>query len=866
MTFARTKIQPPRPRAGLIDRQALEVRLADALATRRVSLLCAPAGYGKTSLLARALARLPQDFAIAWISADEGDDLLGILECLLEALEPYDPPWRSAPQTLLQRAVAADAELRLVAAELINTLEACEVGHGVIVIDDLHRIEDPSLYGFLDALLERLGARWSLAFASRIEPPVSLARLRATGELAEFRQLQLRFAQEEARQLALHLGLDATQADRAFERTQGWPAGLGMAISTAGQSAQVWREGERSIIEYLLVEVLDRQRPELADFLLSASVLHELDAERCAAVSGYPDAAALLDETERLGLLSVSLEAPVPVLRLHDLFREALQQRLALRAPARLRELRRRAAATEPDALRRIALLIAAGELQAAATLVLAAVPERLARTGPASVMHLLHAFPTTFREESPQLLLVRGLVGWVGWDFLAMLDLFERARLSFEASGDSAGASLAGAYSAHGLIMSGRLDEAQALLQQLGGRVLPLETRALVLNAFYWLAIDQGRMREVAAIHAEQLELLQRSRSIALAYQTSPPLRLPGLPGVTRNLARHGDWLLEVGGEEPTPLRPLGILSHAWVAAWQGRLDEAHQLREQARAEAAWSGNSGAVMAHLLTHAAFSFAMSGQNEEAIAAARERASRQRHTGGWASYIIATLVARITGACGDANELRQALADARALAAQLQASGTRPNTILLEPAAAQLAWLEGRIEEAASGWRHALRDESAMDVYGLVAETRVRLALALLRLGDMAGAAKALQPALDVGREEQAPGGALMAGAALRELAAVHWGGELPDACESQLQEWAQMLEQPRDAAGGTDAGLSPRELEVLARIAAGEGNKHIARALDLSPHTVKRHVANILGKLGVETRGQAAASYNAMVR
>ncbi len=197
MTFARTKIQPPRPRTDSIDRGSLELRLAAALAGTRVSLLCAPAGYGKTTLLARALSRLPADCAIAWFSADEGDGLQDALECLLAALEPFDPPWRSAPETLLARVADSDAEQRSVANDIINTLDACEVPHGVLVLDDLHRIDDPAFFRFLDLLIARIGQRWSFALASRVEPPLALARLRAGGDLAEFRQLQLRFALEE---------------------------------------------------------------------------------------------------------------------------------------------------------------------------------------------------------------------------------------------------------------------------------------------------------------------------------------------------------------------------------------------------------------------------------------------------------------------------------------------------------------------------------------------------------------------------------------------------------------------------------------------------------------------------------------------
>src|SRR6185295_18129762 len=106
MTFAHTKIQRPRPRAGLLlPRPALEAELVAALLSHRAVLLCAPAGYGKTALLVRALDQLPERHAAAWISLDLGDDLLRLLECLVAALEAVDPPWRTAPEGLIARAM-----------------------------------------------------------------------------------------------------------------------------------------------------------------------------------------------------------------------------------------------------------------------------------------------------------------------------------------------------------------------------------------------------------------------------------------------------------------------------------------------------------------------------------------------------------------------------------------------------------------------------------------------------------------------------------------------------------------------------------------------------------------------------------------
>jgi LuxR family maltose regulon positive regulatory protein len=118
MTFARTKIQPPTPRSAYVDRGRVQAQLADALLTRRVALLCAPAGYGKTTLLAQQITLLPAGCAVAWVSADSGDDLQRLLDCMLAALEPFDPPWRTAPEALVARVDGTDTVQRAVAAEI----------------------------------------------------------------------------------------------------------------------------------------------------------------------------------------------------------------------------------------------------------------------------------------------------------------------------------------------------------------------------------------------------------------------------------------------------------------------------------------------------------------------------------------------------------------------------------------------------------------------------------------------------------------------------------------------------------------------------------------------------------------------------
>ena len=857
--FPRTKIQAPKPRAASVARGALEDRLVESLGERRVCLLCAPAGYGKTTLLAHALARLPAGHAVAWIAADEGDDLPRLLECLLAALEPFDPPWRAAPESLPRRVDEGADEERAVAAELINALDATEVPHGVIAFDDLHRVDDPAVYRFLDRLAERLGPRWTLAIASRTEPAIALARLRASGDLAEYRQLHLQFSRDEARELAAASGLEAPLAGRIFDRTQGWPAALRIAVGAASGGAveAALRSGERPMHDYLLAEVLDRQRPELADFLLRVSVLPDLDEARCAAVSGHGNAAALLDEIERLGLFVDVLDGPGRTLRLHDLFRDALQQRLQVRDPALLKALRTRAAETEPDPVRRMALLLDAGAAREAEAMVLEHLPAHIALSGPAGAERLVARFPAEVRDRSPALMLVRGLVAWVHWDFAGMLEHFARAEAGFTAAGDAPRALLARAYRAGALITCGRLDEAAAVLDSMRGRDLPEDARIVMLNALSWLHVDTGRTRSVAANLDAMLDALERADRPELWYQTTPAIRYPGLPGITRPLMRQAELLMRAAGDRPTTFRALGIMMHAWRATWRGDLAQALVLAERAREDAAWSGGAGAVRAHLLSHAAITHAMGGNAAEALAAARARlAGPTAAADSWSRYITLCFVMRIAAATDDVDALREAAREVEASLRRFEARGTPAKMPLHAPAMLQLAFAEGRAPEAIAGWRRLLDDEESIDVYGQAAETRVRLAAALARAGEVNAAAVELGPVFARAREDGGPGGALLARGPLHELARVRWGNALGTREQDELRSWTA----PADPAKAESEGkLTARELEVLERIAAGDSNKLIARAMNLSLHTVKRHVANILGKLGVETRGQAAA-------
>ncbi|HEX5638525.1 MAG TPA: LuxR C-terminal-related transcriptional regulator [Burkholderiaceae bacterium] len=886
MTFARTKIQPPRARSAFVERGAVQTRLGHALLDKQVVLLCAPAGYGKTMLLAQEVSRLPAGTALAWISVDPGDDLQRLLECMLAALEAYDPPWRTAPESLVARVADSIDAQRDVAAEIINTLDACAVDRGVIVFDDVHRVEDPDFFRVLDRLIERLSARWCVVLTSRTEPPVALARLRATDDLAEFRQLHLQFARDEARRLAREAGLDDALADRLFDRTQGWPAGMRIAIgavrgSGAARASEALRASERPLFEFLVAEVLQQLPPALAEFLLDVSVLPELESGRCREVTGNDRAAARLDAIERLGLFVDVLDAPVRTLRLHDLFRDALQLRLQQQDPARLARLRRRAATTEPDPARRLSLLIDAGDTDAAAALAFDHLPSLIPAAGPASALHLTGQFPAGVREQAPELAFVRGLAAWSQWEFPLALAQLERAERGFAERGDRRRMEMARAESLMPLMAAGRLAEAAERLATFRLEELPTTTRIVVMNAQSWLAIDECRYAAVAPIVAAMLELLQgHSDRLDLWYQTTTPLRMPGLPGITPVLERRAALELQVAGDAPTPLRTLGLLTQAWCAVCSGNLDGARERMQAARSEAQWCGHSGAVRTHLFALTAVAATIAGDPARAIEAAEGRLQISGNRAPpWQRYLTRLFCARIAACCEHRAELQNAWRLLETERASIGALASPQGTRAREGAiAAQLAWLEGRAEDALAGWERAVENDEEIDLMGQAAEVRVRLARALARRGDLHAAADRLAPVFSRVSQDGRPGGVLLAGDALRELAAVRWGRALAPPQQVDLQAWWKIVAAERvngagaaraagpaaTAAGGAGHGaLTAREMEVLARIAAGDSNKLIARAFDLSLHTVKRHVANILTKLGADTRGQAAAWYRA---
>src|SRR6266511_1605573 len=346
-----TKLYVPGTQPGFVARPLLIERLDEGLA-RGLLLVCAPAGFGKTSLLADWARR--SGLPVAWLSLDEGDnEPARFWRHVVAALDRARPGIAEQVAPLLGPPAPASFEGLVTA--LINQLATQpDGGEVVLVLDDYHLIDAPPVHASLGFLLEHLPPGLHLVLTSRVDPPFGLARLRARGQLAELRDADLRFTPEEAADL-LHgaVGPDLPEAAVAAlaARTEGWVAGLQLAgLSLRGQPdvaafVASFSGSHRFVLDYLAEEVLERQPEPVRGFLLETSVLERLSGALCDAVTGRTDSQRLLEGIERANLFLVPLDAVRGWWRYHQLFADLLRARLQQQQPERVPQLHRAAAA-----------------------------------------------------------------------------------------------------------------------------------------------------------------------------------------------------------------------------------------------------------------------------------------------------------------------------------------------------------------------------------------------------------------------------------------------------------------------------------------------------------------------------------------
>ncbi len=327
-----TKLFAPIIRREIVPRPRLTEQLDMGL-QRKLTLISAPAGFGKTTLVAEWLTAIPDP--VTWFSLDQTDnDPARFFTYLVAALQKVDPAIGKTAQTMLQAPQPPAPEALLTA--LINDIAVTPTPF-VLVIDDYHVIQTLAIHQQLTFLLEHLPPQMHLVLVSREDPPFPLSRLRARGQMTDIRQTDLRFTEEETRDFAqrvMQVGLSLDDIAILHACTEGWVTGLQFAALSMQQHSDVHRllqsltGDNRYILDYLMDEVFQRQPAEVQDFLLRTSVLERFSAPLCDAITGQKESNEILLALEHANLFIVPLDEVRHWYRYHHLFADLLRHRL----------------------------------------------------------------------------------------------------------------------------------------------------------------------------------------------------------------------------------------------------------------------------------------------------------------------------------------------------------------------------------------------------------------------------------------------------------------------------------------------------------------------------------------------------------
>jgi len=332
-----TKFHTPIWRSdGVIRSRLLDQLQAGLTDQRKLTLVSAPAGYGKTTLITSWLNSLAESTRTIWLSLEKSDNeparFLSYLAAawnrisdfeLENILELLDAPQLPPFQNILD--------------EVINTLAGLEEP-AILVLDDYHIIKNPLIHEMLEYFLEHQPRQIHLVIITRSDPPISLARLRARGQMTEVRASDLRFTEEEASHFfsqSMQLVLEKEDIISLEMRTEGWAVGLQLAalalknLPDPKDFVETFRGSHRYVLDYLAEEIIRQQRDDVRKFLIQTSILDRFNAESCEAVTGHSDSQALLSELEQVNLFLIPLDDDRVWYRYHHLFADFLRTELS---------------------------------------------------------------------------------------------------------------------------------------------------------------------------------------------------------------------------------------------------------------------------------------------------------------------------------------------------------------------------------------------------------------------------------------------------------------------------------------------------------------------------------------------------------
>jgi LuxR family transcriptional regulator, maltose regulon positive regulatory protein len=881
-----TKLRPSQSRPRLVARPRLTEKL-DPEAGRRLTLVSAPAGFGKTTLVGEwAEERAAGGHPVAWLSLDGGDnDPVRFLSYLVASLRTLEEGFGEVVLAVLR--TPEPPRIEALTGILLNEISA-PPGELDLVLDDYHLINSECVHRAISFLLEHLPEGAHLVVSSRVDPPLPIARLRARGQMAELGAAELAFTREEAGAfLKGVMGLDPSAEDvsKLEGRTEGWIAGLQLAALSMRDREDVsgfieaFSGSHRDVLDFLAGEVLERQPELVGDFLLKTSILESLTGPLCDVLTGRSNGQAMLERLERENLFVVALDDERRWYRYHHLFADFLRGRLERENPGLAGELHLRASAWyEENGLisEAIGHAFSTSDHERAARLIEQGIPAALRRGEFPSVLRWLEALPEEAKRRRPRLLPRHAVALTLTGRPDDVEPLLEEAEQLAETTAKQDRSFLLG-YAAAVRSWHARLrgDAPRAVEHARHAlSLLPdedLDQRSFAASGLGFALRITGDLAAADEALAEALEL---ARAADHSYGTLSTMvwraRVQMELGHLREAQDSFGRALRFVAERDVGLLPAAGIAHIGMGALlyeRDELDEAERELEEGVRLAERAREVGNLVWGYVTLSRTRLAQ-GDEEGALEMARE-AERVAH-GSDADLQIAIAMAWMTRLRLARGNFAQAASLEQGPAAG--ADGAAGNTGAARSAhlltSARLLRAQGRCSEAFGLLEESREEAEASGRTGDLIEVITLQALALWEGRERERAVGALAKAMVLAEPEGYVRTIVDEGPPMAEilsgmLQATNRGSLDPPVPARYLRKLLVVLE--RDSArtaspvGRLPERLSGREHEILQLVAAGKSNRRIAAELFVSVGTVKTHLNNLYRKLGARSRTQAVA-------